>query len=221
MAELILRAEPRTLLGKKVNKLRRAGLVPGVVYGPVLDGTVSVSVNQRDFERFYLRAGHSTLFTLRWDGGEQPVVIREVQLDPVKRTPLHIDFFAPNLRQVLTASVPLTFHNEPSIADTTLTHQLNELQVSALPADIPQHIEVDLSTLAAAGDSVRAGDVSLPRGVELVTPADDIVAILSAAIVVEEPEVEEVAEEAAAPTDEDQVEASEAVSEEAPSESES
>lgn len=219
MAELILRAEPRTVLGKKVNKLRRAGLVPGVVYGPVLDGTVSVSVNAREFERFYLRAGHSTLFTLRWDGGEQPVVIREVQLDPVKRTPLHIDFFAPNLRVVLTASVPLTFHHEPHVADTILTHQLNELQVSALPADIPQHVEVDLSSLETAGDSVRAGDIALPRGVELVTHADEIVAILSAAVVAEEPEVEEVAEEAAAPTDEDQVEAAEAAAEGGESES--
>lgn len=219
MAELILRAEPRTVLGKKVNKLRRAGLVPGVVYGPVLDGTVSVSVNAREFDRFYLRAGHSTLFTLRWEGGEQPVVIREVQLDPVKRTPLHIDFFAPNLRVVLTSSVPLTFHHEPNVPNTALTHQLNELQVSALPADIPQHIEVDLSSLEAVGDAVRAGDIPLARGVELITPADDIVAILSAAGVAEELEVEEVAEEAAAPTDEDQVEAAEAAAEGGESES--
>jgi len=201
MAELILRAEPRTILGKKVKQLRRVGRVPAVVYGPVLTETVSVSVDAREFDRFYLRAGHSTLFTLKWEGGEQPVVIRDVQMHPVRQTPLHVDFFAPNLRVVLTASVPITFSNEPDVTDTILTHNMTELQVSALPADIPQHVDADLSGLVAAGDSFRAGDIVLPRGVEMITPEDDVVAILSGLAAVEE--VEETAAEEAAAESED------------------
>lgn len=198
MAELILRAEPRTILGKKVKQLRRNGRIPAVVYGPVLSDTISVSVDTREFERFYHRAGHATLFTLKWEGGEQAVVIRDVQVDPVKHTPIHADFFAPNLRVVLTASVPITFQNEPEVAGATLTHNLNELQVSALPAEIPQHIDVDLSGLAEVGDSVRAGDVTLPQGVTLVTPEDEILANLSAVAVEPEPEEVEAADEEAA-----------------------
>ena len=197
MAELILRAEPRTILGKKVKQLRRNGRIPAVVYGPVLSETVSVSVDSREFDRFYHRAGHATLFTLKWEGGEQAVVIRDVQMDPVRQIPIHADFFAPNLRVVLTASVPINFHNEPEITDAILTHNLNELQVSALPAEIPQHIEVDLSSMTAVGDSVRAGDVSLPAGVTLITPEDEIIAILSGVAAAEEPEEVEVSDEEA------------------------
>lgn len=198
MAELILRAEPRTILGKKVKQLRRIGRVPAVVYGPVLSETISVSVDAREFDRFYHRAGHATLFTLKWEGGEQAVVIRDVQMDPVKQIPIHADFFAPNLLVVLTASVPINYHNEPEITDAILTHNLNELQVSALPAEIPQHIEVDLSSMTAVGDSVRAGDVTLPVGVTLITPEDEILAILSGVAAVEEPEEVEAADEEAA-----------------------
>ena len=77
--ELILRAEPRSVHGKKVKALRREGLIPGVVYGPVVEGTVSVSVNRRIFDKFFMANGHSTVFSLEWDGGKQPVLIREVQ----------------------------------------------------------------------------------------------------------------------------------------------
>src|SRR5262245_35570722 len=92
MADLVLRAEPRTVVGKKVKQLRREGKIPGVVYGPVVEGTIEVSVNRREFDKFFLSAGHSTLFTLEWDGAKQPVFIREVQLEPVRHDPLHIDF---------------------------------------------------------------------------------------------------------------------------------
>jgi large subunit ribosomal protein L25 len=97
MAELILMAEPRTVVGKQVKQLRREGLIPGVVYGPGLGGnaTIQVSVNRRDLERAYAAYGSKTLITLQWDGGSKRVYIRELQADPVKRTPIHVDFFVP------------------------------------------------------------------------------------------------------------------------------
>src|SRR4051794_17228812 len=93
MADLILRAEPRTVVGKKVKQLRREGLVPGVIYGPGLSGTttIQVSVVRRDFDKFYLAHGQSTLFGIDWDGKSEQVFIREVQIEPVKRTAVHID----------------------------------------------------------------------------------------------------------------------------------
>jgi large subunit ribosomal protein L25 len=97
MSELILMAEPRTVVGKQVKQLRREGLIPGVVYGPGLGGnaTIQVSVNRRELERTYATYGGKTLITLQWEGGSKRVYIRELQTDPVKRTPVHVDFFVP------------------------------------------------------------------------------------------------------------------------------
>ncbi len=187
--ELILRAEPRDVHGKKVKRLRREGLVPGVVYGPVVDDTVSVSVNRREFDKFFQRAGHSTVFTLEWEGGNQPVLIREVQVDPVTRNPLHIDFFAPNMRVVLRQSVPVVLVNLGVHAGVLQTI-LNEVEVEALPANLPQQIEIDASGLENVGDALHASDLVLPNDVTLITAGEDLIASLVA-------EAAEEAEEAA------------------------
>src|SRR3954471_1036405 len=97
MANKTFDAQRRTVLGKQVKQMRRDGRVPGIVYGPVVSETVPVSVDKRDFLKFYQATGHSTLFDLRWEDGVESVFIREVQIDPLRREPVHIDFFAPNL----------------------------------------------------------------------------------------------------------------------------
>lgn len=192
--DLTLRAEPRTIHGKKVSRLRREGLVPGVVYGPVVPETISVSVNRRDFEKFFMTNGHSTVFTLTWDGGKQPVIIREVQVDPVTRAPLHIDFFAPNMRVVLRQAVPITLHNPSADAVGVLQTSLNEVEVEALPADLPHAIEGDLSGLVNVGDALRVADLVVPASVTIVTDGEEVVASLVAEAAEEETEGEETAE---------------------------
>lgn len=176
MSELTLTAEVRTLLGKKVSQLRRQGLIPGVVYGPVVDETVQVSVNRRDFDRFYKSYGHTTLFTLAWEGGQRPVFIREVQEDPVRREPLHIDFFAPNLRQALRTMVPLAFHPPAVQPAGVLTEVRTEVEIEALPTDVPQQLDVDLSGLANVGDAVHVSDLVAPQGVSILTGEDELLA---------------------------------------------
>jgi large subunit ribosomal protein L25 len=190
--ELILMAEPRTIHGKKVKRLRREGLVPGVVYGPVVENTISVSVERRVFDKFYWQHGHSTIFKLKWDGGEETVLIHEVQKDPVRRDFLHVDFFAPNLRMKLRAMVPLVVHNANQeemvgILNTILT----EVEVEALPMDLPSQIDVDISHLLGVGDHVRIEDLSMPANVDLITDGDETIATVVAETVEEEPEVEE------------------------------
>jgi large subunit ribosomal protein L25 len=189
--ELILRAQPRTVLGKKVKQLRRAGGIPGVVYGPVVPETISVTVDRRDFDKFYTANGHSTLFTLEWDGGRQPVFIREVQVDPVKYTPLHIDFFAPNLRKELTATVPVVLHHPNEAAEGVLTTSRTEIEVRGLPANIPHQVDAEISGLVAVGDALRVSDLTLPPGIEAVTAEDELIAILSPETVPTAEEVEE------------------------------
>jgi large subunit ribosomal protein L25 len=175
--ELILMAEPRTIHGKKVKRLRREGLVPGVVYGPVVDETVSVSVNSRVFSKFYMNHGHSTIFTLQWDGGSQPVLIREVQIDPVRRDVIHIDFFAPNMRVKLRQSVQVTLHNVPD-HEGVLQTIMTEIEVEALPANLPHEIVADASGLSAVGDSIHVRDLTAPEGVEIMADGDELIASL-------------------------------------------
>jgi large subunit ribosomal protein L25 len=194
--ELILRAEPRDVHGKKVKRLRREGLVPGVVYGPVVKETISVSVNRREFERFFTRNGHSTIASLEWDGGKQPVLIREVQIDPVTRVPLHIDFFAPNMRVTLRQSVPVVL-TELGDHEGVLQAILTEVEVEALPANLPHQMDLDASSLTSVGDALHVSDLVAPADVTIITAGDELIASLVAEAVEPEPEEEVEGEEAA------------------------
>lgn len=187
--ELILMAEPREVHGKKVKRLRREGLIPGVVYGPVVDGTVSVSVNDRDFNKFFMAHGHSTIFTLKWDGGDQPVLIREVQRDPVRQDILHIDFFAPNMKVKLRQNVSVYLDGDVDVAGGSLQHAITEIEVEALPSDLPSEITIDVSHLSAIGDTVTVADVPAIENVEVITEPETVIAsIVADAVEEEEPE---------------------------------
>jgi large subunit ribosomal protein L25 len=196
MASQEFTAQRRTVVGKKVKQLRRQGLVPGIVYGPVVAGTVPVSVDRREFLKFYQTNGHSTLFVLRWEDGDQSVFIREVQQDPVRREPIHVDFFAPNLRMPVRAIVPIAFHNPSNLIDGMLAEVRSDVEVEALPASIPHQIDVDVSELVHPGDAIRVGDLNLPDGVTAVTDEGETIVQIEA--VYQEPE-EAAAEVAASP----------------------
>lgn len=182
MARLILRAEPRTIIGKRVRQLRRAGKVPGVVYGPgVGNGTVQVAVDQRELERAYMTHGHSTLLDLTWNGHTQQVFIREVQLDPIKGEPLHVDFYAPNLQREVVASVPVVLHFGEDKPAGIVTQLHPEIEVRALPTRLPHQLDVDASRLRQPGDVLRVSDLELPEGVTAVTPEDEVIATVAEA----------------------------------------
>jgi large subunit ribosomal protein L25 len=196
MAREQFTAQRRTVIGKKVAKLRREGRIPGIVYGPVIDESVPVTVDGREFARFYQAHGHSTLFDLHWENGEESVFIREVQLDPVRRSLLHIDFFAPNMRTPARAMVPLIFHNVTNTSDGIVTEARTDVEVEALPARIPSQIDVDLAGLQQPGDVVRVGELVVPESVSIVTDENEVVALMESIYVA--PEEVEAEEEAAA-----------------------
>ncbi len=189
--ELVLMAEPREVHGKKVKTLRRQGLIPGVVYGPVVDGTVSVSVNSRDFNKFFTAHGHSTIFTVKWDGGSQPVLIREVQRDPVRQDILHIDFFAPNMKVTLRQHVAVSLLHPADVNGGMLQHALNEIEVEALPSDLPSEIQVDVSGLTNIGDVLHVSDLKAIDKVTFITDEHAVIASIVAEAVQEEEPVEE------------------------------
>lgn len=194
--ELILMAEPREVHGKKVKRLRREGLIPGVVYGPVVDGTMSVSVNDRDFNKFFMAHGHSTIFNLKWDGGDQPVLIREVQRDPVRQDILHIDFFAPNMNVKLRQNVSIYLSGDVDVVGGTLQQSITEIEVEALPSDLPSEITLDASGLEEVGDTITVADIEAIDKVEFITEAETVIAsVVAEAVEEEEPEEGEEGEE--------------------------
>lgn len=189
-------AQRRSVVGKKVAQLRREGHLPGIVYGPVVKDTVPVVVDSRTFLRFYQAHGHATLFDLTWEDGKESVFIREVQFDPVRRTPLHVDFFAPNLRKPIRAMVPVVLHNAQGSSQAILTELRTDVEVEALPARIPAQIDIDVSGLEQPGDAVHVRDLVLPENVIAVTDGDEIIAHMVALAAAEEPieEAEDAAE---------------------------
>ncbi|HET9659702.1 MAG TPA: 50S ribosomal protein L25 [Thermomicrobiales bacterium] len=190
MSQPTLSAEERTIVGKKVKNLRKQGLVPAVVYGPALEQTVQISVDERTFSKFYRIHGHSTLLELISSGQKYQVLIRDVQVDPVRRNPVHVDFFAPNLTKETTSSVPLVLINTPE-GPGIFNPQLSELHVSGLPREIPSRIEVDCAVLQDVGDSIRVSDLVVPARITVLTNGDEVVASLTAKISVAEFEAAE------------------------------
>lgn len=201
MANQQITAQARTVLGKKVKRLRREGLVPGVLYGPAVKGVRPITVTAREFERVYVRAGFSTLLDLVVDGGRaQPVLIHQVQHDALRRDLLHVDFLAPDMNVELTVTVPLVLVGEAPIVETgggILTQVVTELQLRCLPDAIPHQIEVDVSGLTEPDSHILAGDLQLPPGVTLVSPPDEFLVKIDQPQLEPEPEVEEAEEEAA------------------------
>lgn len=185
--------ESRTVLGKKVKNLRRDGLLPATVYGKNV-GPFSVQLSARTFNEVYRRVGRTTLVDLKIPG--QPVVsafIFALQRHPVTRAIIHADFRAVNLNVAMTVAVPIHITGESPLVergDALLNQVLNAIEVSALPAELPPHIEVDISGLDSFDKSIHVRDLTAPSGATFVTSEDDLVVSLTQAR-------EEVEEEAA------------------------
>lgn len=185
MATMELTAQQRTIVGKKVRKLRHQGLIPAVVYGHGLDKPQSITLTAREIERVYVQLGRSALLNLRVEGApSRAVLIHDVQFDNTHRYLTHVDFLAPNMTQVLTVGVPLALVGESPVVrngDGILVQDLTEVQVSALPDHLPAALTLDVSHLTEISAQITAGDVQLPEGVTMITPADDVIVTVSQA----------------------------------------
>ena len=167
-----INVERRAVEGKGASRrLRGAGKIPAIVYGGGLD---PVSI-QLDHEKIWLAQQnewfYSSILNLDIDGKVEQVLLRDMQRHPFKQIIMHLDFQRVDANQALRAKVPLHFLNqEKSPAGKTagilVLHELNEVEVSCLPKDLPEFIEIDLSALAV-GDIVHLSDLKLPKGVEL------------------------------------------------------
>lgn len=196
-------AEQRTMIGKEVEKLRRAGETPGIVYGPVIETPVPVQVDTRILERMYINFGSNLLIDLKVARKTYTVYMRNLDMDRLRRRPRHIEFYAPNLTIAMTADVPFVFTGEPGEARSVITHIHERIQLQGLPEALPAVIEVDLSALKEIGDSIRVADLSFPDDIEVLLDAEELVVRLDAPqVAIIEEEEAEAAEEAGEATEE-------------------
>ena len=170
-----LEVQSRTILGKKVGQLRRAGIVPVHLYGPGIDSR-ALQCEQRAVLRALAQSGGNTPIVVNVEGesGEQLTVPREVQWHPVRGNILHVDLLAVSSTQTMAAQVPITLMGDAPIG-TLVTQLIRELTVEARPLDIPGEVTVDLGDMGSEGGTVRTADIALPAGVTLVTDGEEVV----------------------------------------------
>lgn len=180
MAEARLSARKRTEKGKRAAAgLRRQGMVPAVVYGPGKPN-FAVTLDAREVERV-LSSGHGSKvidLALEEDGKvqETPVLIKDLLRDPIRGSVRHLDLYAVAMDHPVTTEVPIVVRGEEKRRDLggIVQHVLHHLQISALPADLPEFVEAEVSTLPV-GHSLHVQDLTLPKGVKALTPPEDVV----------------------------------------------
>jgi large subunit ribosomal protein L25 len=194
----LLVAEERSVLGKKVKKLRREGLLPANVYGKGLSST-ALQVKIEDFNAVYKQVGETGLVDLKLKDSSKPVLIKSLQYDYKTQSPLHADFYQVNLKEKVKMMVPIVMIGEPvAVTDKAgiLLQALQEVEVEALPESLPENIEANVEHLAAVGEHISVGDLKAPEGVSILTDAGQVVVNIGELTVEEpEPEVEEEAVE--------------------------
>ena len=189
-----LELAPRELLGKKVNQLRRAGIIPVHLYGPGIESR-SLQCEGPRLIQVLARAGGNTPIsvTVQGEEGNQLAFAREIQWDPRRDDVLHVDLLVAELTRLVSAQVPIVLTGESPgarMVGGTVMHQLRQLDVQALPLEMPGQAEVDLATLTEPDSVVRVGDISLPGNVTVLSDPEEVV------VRIELPRVEVVAEEA-------------------------
>lgn len=188
----------REVVGKQTARLRREGLLPGIVYGYQVQEPLQIQVDRREFERVYRRAGASTLINLQLDGTPTTqVFVHKVTRHPVSHQLMHVDFMAVNVNQPITTDVALVLTGEaPAVKnDGVVLQTLDTLHVRALPTHLPPNVEVDISGLEEVGQAIHVSDLTLPADVEVLSDPEATIVHVSAIQAV--PEEEEAATEAA------------------------
>lgn len=183
MAEIILEAKNRKLLGRKNRILKDAGEVPAVVYGSGTEPK-NISIDRNSFIKTYRSAGESTLVNLVIEQDEPVVVlIQDYQKDPIKDYITHVDFFVVDMNKKLEAVVDLVFVGESAAVKSlggTLIRSRDSVTIKCLPSDLVREFEVDLSTLNTFDDVFHISDLNIPEGIEIIDDKDLTIAVVSA-----------------------------------------
>ncbi len=176
-----LNAKNRNVLGKKVKRLRKEGLVPAEIFGHGVENR-HVSLDEKSFKDVYKRAGgHTIVQVLTEDGKKIPALISEVQVHPLSREPLSVLIQGVRADEKIEIKVPIEFKGKAPAEKSGLVvvKVLDEIEIEALPDKIPHSFEVELSGLDQAGQSIHVSDLNVPDGVKILQPKDMVIVTIT------------------------------------------
>jgi len=166
MEKHALKGEKRTVTGKKVKNLRKQNILPANLYGKNIKSQ-AVQIDYKEFQKIYEKVGGSGLVELIINGQDpHPVLIQNVQTDPIYNLPLHADFYQVSLKEKVTASVPVLFVGEaPAVTNKegVLLTVLDKVDVEALPTDLPENIELDITKLTAVDQELKVENLKIDK----------------------------------------------------------
>ncbi len=175
----------------KLGILRNSGKIPAVFYGAG-EKTTSVTISVVEFKKIWRNAGESSAIKISTKNGDVNALIHEVQVDPVTDEPIHVDFLVIDMKKKIKVKVPLAFEGVSNAVKSgigNLVKVLHEVEIEALPADLPHNLAVDISKLETLDNNIIVSDIKLPTGVVVITNGSDVVA----SVVAQVEEKEEVA----------------------------
>lgn len=177
-----LQVTTRSERGKQLARLRAEGKVPAVMYGPKEEAT-PLTLSRVEFDKVFREAGESTVITLSGLGEEKDVLVQEIAHDPVSGAPIHVDFYAIEKGKKVTVHVPIEFTGEAPVvkAGGVLTKVLHELEIEAMPKDLPHEIMVDISTLVDFDSHITVAQVQAPAGVTILNDAEEMIVVAAEA----------------------------------------
>jgi large subunit ribosomal protein L25 len=165
-------------------QIRQAGKIPVVLYGRKHESELG-QIDLKAFAKVYGEVGESQVISLEGPSGDHEALVHELQLDPVRDLPLHVDFLVIEKGRKVEVSVPLSFVGvAPAEKELhgNIVKVMHELEIEAMPKDLPSHLDVDLSLLVNFESQIHAKDVVLPAGVSLKTDPEEVVALAEVAV---------------------------------------
>jgi len=181
---------------EKGRKTRKKGKIPAILYGPEIEN-LKLSIEEKDLEKILKEGGEASHITLKVEKKEYPVLIKEIQKDPLTEEILHVDFFQPSMKEKIEVVVPIVFEGKsPAVkAGGVFVKNLSEIEIKGYWKDLPKEVRVDISKLEKIGDKIYVSDLKLPEGVEVLREKDEILAFIEAPEKEEEEEKKEKKEE--------------------------
>lgn len=198
---LKLSAKIRKRKEEKITTLRREGLLPAILYGPKTK-PLPLKVNLKELKKVYEEGGESSLVSLKIDKKETKVLIYDIQRHPLTEEFLHVDFYAPLLKEKVTATIPLVFEGTAQAVEGlggVLVKNISEVEAEALPQELPKEIKVNIERLKTFEDVILIKDLKVKEGVRILREPNEVVSSVVPPRKEEEEEkvVEEVAKEIA------------------------
>ena len=175
-----LTAEKRVIVGRKVKTLRNEGLVPASVYGKKVK-SLSLQLNLKDFSSVLSSAGETSVINLSVKGEDsaRPVLIHQIQKHPVTDKIISIDFYQVDLKEKVTVKIPVEIKGGSPVVGQQqgiLIQPANEVEVEALPNDLPEKFEIEVSSLTEVGQAITVENLKVPQGVTVLTPQNQVLA---------------------------------------------